>query len=432
MKYFSTNKISTKVSFKEAVIKGLAPDKGLYFPESITPFSPDLLNSGKDLNEICFAYIQQFVGDEIPEDVLKTIIAETINFPLPIVEIEKDVYSLELWHGPTCAFKDVGARFLARCLSYFIKDQKEKVTILVATSGDTGSAVANGFYDVDGIDVVILYPKGKVSKIQEQQLTTIGKNISAIEVEGTFDDCQRIVKLAFNDDELNSAMNLSSANSINVARFLPQAFYYFAAYEQLKDKTKDIVFSVPSGNFGNLTAGMFAQKVGLPVAKFIGGTNANDIVPQYLITGSYNPRPSVSTISNAMDIGDPSNFARILELHNKEHAKVKDTLIGYAYSDDETRAAMKDISDRTGYLCEPHGAIAYLALKAYQKDNDCQGIILETAHPAKFHDVVEPVIGKKVEIPERLKEYLTREKKADLMDNTFASFKSYLLKRVSA
>ncbi len=430
MKYFSTNKISKKVSFKEAVIKGLAPDKGLYFPESITPFSSDLLNSGKDLNEICFAYIQQFVGDEIPEDVLKTIIAETINFPLPIVEIEKDVYSLELWHGPTCAFKDVGARFLARCLSYFIKDQKEKVTILVATSGDTGSAVANGFYDVDGIDVVILYPKGKVSKIQEQQLTTIGKNISAIEVEGTFDDCQRIVKLAFNDEELNSKMNLSSANSINVARFLPQAFYYFAAYEQLKDKTKDIVFSVPSGNFGNLTAGMFAQKVGLPVSKFIGGTNANDIVPQYLITGSYNPRPSVSTISNAMDIGDPSNFARILELHNKDHGKVKNTLVGYAYSDDETRAAMKDISDRTGYLCEPHGAIAYLALKAYQKDNDCQGIILETAHPAKFHDVVEPVIGKKVEIPERLQEYLGREKKADLMDNTFGSFKTYLLKRV--
>lgn len=432
MKYFSTNKNSEKVSFKEAVIKGLAPDKGLYFPESISEIPTELLTNGSNLDEVCFAYIQQFVGDEIPEDTLKTIIKETINFPLPIVEIEKDVYSLELWHGPTCAFKDVGARFLARCLSYFVKDQKEKVTILVATSGDTGSAVANGFYEVDGIDVVILYPKGKVSKIQEQQLTTIGKNVSALEVEGTFDDCQKMVKLAFNDQELNEKMKLSSANSINVARFLPQAFYYFAAYEQLKDKNKDLVFAVPSGNFGNLTAGMFAQKVGLPVAKFIAGTNINDIVPKYLSTGIYQTKPSVSTISNAMDIGDPSNFARIAELHNDNWEAIKTTLAGYAYTDDQTRDSMKDVLDRTGYLTEPHGTIAYMALKEYQKTHDCQGIILETAHPAKFHDVVEPVIGENIAIPERLQEYLNRKKNAVLINNEFESLKEYLLTRLKA
>lgn len=429
MKYFSTNKKSEKVSFKDAVIKGLAPDKGLYFPESIAKLPTDLLNSGKNLTDICYEFAKDFIGDEIPADKLKQIIEETINFPLPIVEIEKDVYSLELWHGPTCAFKDVGARFLARCLSYFVKGNSEKVTILVATSGDTGSAVANGFYGVEGIDVVILYPKGKVSKIQEQQLTTIGNNVRALEVDGTFDDCQKMVKMAFNDEELNAKMSLSSANSINVARFLPQAFYYFAAYEQLADKNKDIVFAVPSGNFGNLTAGMFAQRAGLPVAKFIAGTNANDIVPEYLKTGIYTAKPSVSTISNAMDIGDPSNFARILELHDCKWEAVKNTLVGYAYTDDETRTAMKDIIDHTGYLAEPHGAIAYLALKEYQKDHDCQGIILETAHPAKFHDVVEPVIGQKVDIPERLQEYMSRTKVAELIEPTFEALKADLLKQ---
>ena len=342
MKYFSTNKQAQLVSFKEAVIKGLAPDKGLYFPEEIQKLPNGLINHGKSLTEICYAFASPFVGNEIPAEKLQTIIEETINFPLPIVEVEKEVYSLELWHGPTCAFKDVGARFLARCLSYFVKDQG-KVTILVATSGDTGSAVANGFYGVEGIDVIILYPKGKVSKIQEQQLTTIGNNVSAIEVDGTFDDCQKMVKLAFNDAELNKKMNLSSANSINVARFLPQAFYYFASYEQLADKSKDVVYSVPSGNFGNLTAGMFAQKAGLPIAKFIAGTNANDIVPEYLKSGIYSPRPSVSTISNAMDIGDPSNFARILELHHHNWDAVKNTLVGYAYSDEETKIALKEV-----------------------------------------------------------------------------------------
>ena len=426
MKYFSTNKQAQLVSFKEAVIKGLAPDKGLYFPEEIQKLPNGLINHGKSLTEICYAFASPFVGNEIPAEKLQTIIEETINFPLPIVEVEKEVYSLELWHGPTCAFKDVGARFLARCLSYFVKDQG-KVTILVATSGDTGSAVANGFYGVEGIDVIILYPKGKVSKIQEQQLTTIGNNVSAIEVDGTFDDCQKMVKLAFNDAELNKKMNLSSANSINVARFLPQAFYYFASYEQLADKSKDVVYSVPSGNFGNLTAGMFAQKAGLPIAKFIAGTNANDIVPEYLKSGIYSPRPSVSTISNAMDIGDPSNFARILELHHHNWDAVKNTLVGYAYSDEETKIALKEVIERTGYLTEPHGVIAYLALKEWQKNHDCQGIFLETAHPAKFHDVVEPAIGQKVEIPERLQEYMSRKKVVVEMNGEFENLKAHLL-----
>ena len=428
MLYFSTNKQAPLVGFKEAVIKGLAPDKGLYFPQEIGKLPKGLIGQGKPLTEICFEFMKPFVGNDISSQQLQTIIEETINFPLPIVEVEKDVYSLELWHGPTCAFKDVGARFLARCLSSFVKGQG-KVTILVATSGDTGSAVANGFYEVEGIDVIILYPKGKVSKIQEQQLTTIGKNISAIEVNGTFDDCQKMVKLAFNDVELNKKMNLSSANSINVARFLPQAFYYFASYEQLQDKSKDVVYSVPSGNFGNLTAGMFAQKAGLPIAKFIAGTNANDIVPQYLKTGVYTARPSVSTISNAMDIGDPSNFARILELHHNDWEKVKQTLVGYAYSDEETKIAMKDIIDRTGYLSEPHGAIAYLALKEWQKNHDCQGIFLETAHPAKFHDVVEPAIGQKVAIPERLQKYMNRKKVVVEMNGEFEELKEFLMKR---
>ena len=429
MQYYSTNQSAPKVNFKEAVIKGLAPDKGLYFPENIQQIPDGMLGKGKDLVEICQAYVQQFVGDEISQTDLKQIIKETIDFPLPIVEVEPNIYSLELWHGPTCAFKDVGARFLARCLSYFVKQKGEKVTILVATSGDTGSAVANGFYGVPGIDVVILYPKGKVSKIQEQQLTTIGNNVRALEINGTFDDCQRMVKEAFNDEELNQKMNLSSANSINVARFLPQAFYYFAAYEQLKDKDKDVVFAVPSGNFGNITAGMFAKKTGLPISKFIAGTNANDIVPQYLKSGIYKAKPSVSTISNAMDIGDPSNFPRIVELNGGTFEGVKAELVGYAFTDDETKTVMKEVVDRTGYVLEPHGAIAYLALKEYMKDHDCQGILLETAHPAKFHDVVEPVIGQKVEIPQRLQDYLSRKKEALLLNPEFKALKEYLLGR---
>lgn len=429
MKYYSTNKKSEDLSFKEAVIRGLAPDNGLYFPERIEKLPEGLIGSGKSIEELGFEVAKRFVDGEIPDADLERIVSETVNFPLPIVEVEKDVFSLELWHGPTCAFKDVGGRFLARCLSHFIKEGGEKVTILVATSGDTGSAVAAGFLGIEGIDVVILYPKGKVSKIQEQQLTTMGQNISTLEVDGTFDDCQAMVKAAFNDSDLRSKMNLSSANSINVARFLPQSFYYFGSYEQLEDKKKPVVYSCPSGNYGNLTAGLFAQKMGLPIAKFIAASNANDIVPKYLETGVYSPKPSVATISNAMDVGDPSNFARILEIHNGDWDAVKASIVGYSYTDEQTKVGMKDVITRTGYLMEPHGVIGYMALKEYQKQHDVQGIVLETAHPAKFGDVVEPVIGQKIEVPERLQEFMRRKKVATLINSDFKELKDYLLSK---
>ncbi|MBI35203.1 MAG: threonine synthase [Flavobacteriales bacterium] len=429
MKYYSTRKNSEEVSFKDAVIRGLAPDGGLYFPERIDKLPEGLIGSGASIEELGYEVAKRFVDGEIPDGDLQRIVEETVNFPLPIVEVEKDVYSLELWHGPTCAFKDVGGRFLGRCLSHFVKESGDKVTILVATSGDTGSAVASGFLGVEGIDVVILYPKGLVSKIQEQQLTTMGQNISTLEVEGSFDDCQAMVKQAFNDPELRAAMKLSSANSINVARFLPQSFYYFGSYEQLEDKDKPVVYSCPSGNFGNLTAGMFAKEMGLPIARFIGATNANDVVPEYLRTGVYKARPSIPTISNAMDIGDPSNFVRILELHGGNWEKVKESMVGYAFSDEETKEGMLDVISRTGYLMEPHGVIGYMAVKEYQKNNDVQGVVLETAHPAKFGDVVEPVIGQKVEVPERLQEYMRRQKVATLIQPDFDEFKQYLLQR---
>tara|TARA_Y100000589_G_scaffold294715_1_gene300591 strand:- start:535 stop:1827 length:1293 start_codon:yes stop_codon:yes gene_type:complete len=430
MKYYSTRKKSQEVSFRNAVIRGLAPDGGLYFPERIEKLPDGLIGCGKSIEELGFEVAKRFVDGEIPEVNLEQIVSETVNFPLPVVEVETDVFSLELWHGPTCAFKDVGGRFLARCLEYFVKESGEKITILVATSGDTGSAVAAGFLGVQGIDVVILYPKGLVSKIQEQQLTTMGQNISTLEVEGSFDDCQAMVKQAFNDSELRAAMKLSSANSINVARFLPQSFYYFGSYEKLEDKTKPVVYSCPSGNFGNLTAGMFAKEMGLPIAKFIGATNANDVVPEYLRTGVYTARPSIPTISNAMDIGDPSNFVRILELHGGNWEKVKESMVGYAFSDEETKDGMRDVISRTGYLMEPHGVIGYMAVKEYQKNHDVQGVVLETAHPAKFGDVVEPAIGKKVDIPERLQEYLRREKVATLIQPDFDQFKQFLLERI--
>ncbi|MEY5041817.1 MAG: hypothetical protein RLZZ414_1370 [Bacteroidota bacterium] len=429
MKYYSTNKISPAVSFEDAVVRGLAPDKGLYFPEKIGTLPKGLIGHNNSIHEIAFEVAKLFVDGEIDNQKLQTIVEETLAFPTPIVNVEKDVFSLELWHGPTCAFKDVGARFLARCLSYFVQRKERKVTILVATSGDTGSAVANGFLGVEGIDVVILYPKGKVSKIQEQQLTTIGHNIAALEVEGTFDDCQKMVKLAFNDESLTNTMNLSSANSINVARFLPQSFYYFSAYEQLEDKKKPVAFSVPSGNFGNLTAGMFATRMGLPVEKFIAATNVNDVVPEYLKTGVYRARPSIPTISNAMDIGDPSNFARILELHKGNLASIQNEMVGYAYTDEETAAGVKYIMDTTGYLSEPHGAIGYLALKEYMKTSNCQGIFLETAHPAKFGEVVEPILNTPVAIPERLQDYLSRKKEAVLIAPEYEALKSYLINR---
>lgn len=427
MKYFSTNKKADDVSFRDAVIRGLAPDGGLYFPERIEKLPTGLIGSGKSVEELGFEVAKRFVDGEIPDDKLQTIVSETVNFPLPLIPVEKDVFSLELWHGPTCAFKDVGGRFLGRCLSHFVEQSGEKVTILVATSGDTGSAVAAGFLGIEGIDVVILYPKGKVSKIQEQQLTTMGQNISTLEVDGTFDDCQSMVKSAFNDTELRSAMKLSSANSINVARFLPQSFYYFSSYEQLEDKSKPLVYACPSGNYGNLTAGLFAREMGLPIDRFIAATNVNDIIPQYLKTGKYIPKPSIFTISNAMDIGDPSNFARILEIHDGDWEGVKKSLAGFSFTDEETKTGMKDVINKTGYLMEPHGTIGYMALKEYQKTHDVQGIVLETAHPAKFGEVVEPVIGRKIEIPERLQEFMKRKKVATLIQPKFSELKAFLL-----
>jgi threonine synthase len=430
MKYYSTRKKSQEVSFKDAVVRGLAPDGGLYFPERIDKLPEGLIGSGKSIEELGFEVAKRFVDGEIKDEDLQKIVSETVNFPLPMIAVEKDVFSLELWHGPTCAFKDVGGRFLARCLEHFVKKTGDEITILVATSGDTGSAVAAGFLGVEGVDVVILYPKGKVSRIQEQQLTTMGQNITTLEVDGTFDDCQSMVKKAFNDDELRSKINLSSANSINVARFLPQSFYYFSSYEQLEDKKKPVVYSCPSGNFGNLTAGMFAKRMGLPIDRFIGATNINDVVPKYLQTGVYKARPSVSTISNAMDIGDPSNFVRILELHGGDWNKVRKSMVGYAFSDEQTKEGMIDVISRTGYLMEPHGVIGYMAVKEYQKSHDVQAVVLETAHPAKFGDVVEPVIGQKVEIPERLQEYMRRKKVALLIQPDFNEFKQFLLERV--
>ena len=413
MNFYSLNKIAPKVTFKDAVIKGLAPDKGLYFPEIITPLSKNFLNKIEDFSnqEIAFEVIKQFVADEIPEKELKEIIEETINFDFPIIPIEENIAALELFHGPTMAFKDVGARFMARCLGYFNKEEKmTKVTVLVATSGDTGSAVASGFLGVEGVDVVILYPSGKVSDVQEKQLTTLGQNITALEVNGAFDDCQAMVKTAFMDAELIANKNLTSANSINVARWLPQMFYFFFAYKQLKNKQKDFVFSVPSGNFGNICAGLMAYKLGLPVKQFIAATNINDIIPNYLETGIYTPKPSKQTISNAMDVGDPSNFVRVLEIFNNDDAKLKEVLSSYSFTDKETQQAMKEIKEKHNYITDPHGAVGYLGLKRYGIDINAFGIFLETAHPIKFFNVVESIINETIELPKQIKEVIDKEK----------------------
>jgi threonine synthase len=429
MNFYSLNKNAPNVSFKDAVVKGLAPDKGLYFPESITPLEKDFFNHIEYFsnNEIAYEVIKQFVADEIPEKELKEIISETLNFEFPVVKIEKNSSTLELFHGPTMAFKDVGARFMARCFGFFNKDQNaEKVTVLVATSGDTGGAVASGFLGVEGVDVVILYPSGKVSDVQEKQLTTLGQNIKALEVNGTFDDCQAMVKTAFLDSEITSKRNLTSANSINVARWLPQMFYFFFAYKQLKNKKKDLVFSVPSGNFGNICAGAMAQKLGLPIKQLVAATNVNDIVPNYLKTGIYTPKPSKQTISNAMDVGDPSNFIRIQEIYKNDDLLLKENLSSYSFTDEETREAMKEIKDKSGYIADPHGAVAYLGLKKYFETNKAQGIFLETAHPVKFLDVVEPVLGETIEYPQQILEVINKEKISKVI-STYEELKEYLL-----
>jgi threonine synthase len=417
-----------KVSFKDAVIRGLAVDGGLYFPETINPLPQDFFETISTLSneEIAYQAIRQFVGDEIPEKELKQIVAETINFDFPTIQITENSYSLELYHGPTLAFKDVGARFMARCLAYFNKDKTRQVTVLVATSGDTGSAVANGFLGVKGVDVIILYPSGKVSPIQEKQLTTLGQNIVALEVDGVFDDCQALVKKAFNDTEIISKRKLTSANSINVARWLPQMFYYFFAYKQLKSLNKELIISVPSGNFGNICAGLLADKLGLPIKQFIASTNANDVVTNYLKTTNYSPKKTVQTISNAMDVADPSNFVRILELFNGKIPSKK--LVSYSFSDKETKTQLLALYKSENYLCDPHGAVAYLGLTKVLKDNpNAIGIFLETAHPIKFIDVVSAIIEEELPIPADLKALFEQEKSSILMANDYSIFKNYLI-----
>lgn len=430
MKYYSTNKSVPEVSLEEAVVKGLADDKGLFMPERIDAFDPSFFDSIHQLSfqEISFEVAKKFFGEDIPEEKLKEIVFDTLNFDCPIARVNDNVYALELFHGPTLAFKDVGGRFMARLLNYFLHDNAEQVNVLVATSGDTGSAVANGFLGVPGIHVHVLYPKGLVSEIQEKQFTTLGQNITALEVDGTFDDCQRLVKTAFLDAELKNAKTLTSANSINVARFLPQAFYYFNAYARLREKGigEELVVSVPSGNFGNLTAGLFAKRMGLPVKRFVAANNENDIVFQYLKNGKYEPRASVSTIANAMDVGDPSNFARILDLYAHSHADIAAEMKGYRYSNSQIRQTMRDVYHTYGYILDPHGAVGYQALSENLLSGEV-GIFLETAHPAKFTETVEATLGTKIRIPDKLAAFMKGEKMSIPMSADFAGFKSYLL-----
>ncbi|SMO38548.1 L-threonine synthase [Saccharicrinis carchari] len=431
MQYYSTNTPDIKVSLKEAVLRGLAPDKGLYMPVTIPKLDDDFFATiaNRSLPEIAFEVLKPFFCPDIPEEIFKNIVEESLNFDIPVEQVSKDIYALELFHGPTLAFKDVGARFMARILSYFSKGQDEDITVLVATSGDTGSAVANGFYKVPGINVVVLYPKGMVSQVQEKQFTTLGHNITSVEVEGTFDDCQRMVKEAFMDDELKDTMVLTSANSINLARLLPQSVYYHHAYAQLRRAgvNEDIVFCVPSGNFGNITAGLVAQAMGLPVAKFVAATNINDIVPEYLRTGLYMPAPSKSTVANAMDVGDPSNFVRILDLFGSDHQVIKAKIEGIAFTDDQIRAGVKRIDQIHSYVLDPHGATGYLALEKKLQDGQ-KGVFLETAHPAKFPEVIEPVLGRKVKVPPRLQAFMNGTPKNTGINATLDALKLLLLK----
>ena len=434
MKYYSTNHHAPAASLEEAVVKGLASDRGLFMPEHIDRL-PDEFFENIDkftFQEIACRVAEAFFGEDIPKEDIDRIVCDTLAFDCPVVEVEPSIYSLELFHGPTLAFKDVGARFMARLLQYFIKRQNDgkEVNVLVATSGDTGSAVANGFLGVEGIHVYVLYPKGKVSPIQECQFTTLGKNITAIEVDGVFDDCQSLVKSAFMDAELCDHIKLTSANSINVARFLPQAFHNFNAYARMKEKglADQLVISVPSGNFGNITAGLFAHRMGLPIKRFIAANNANDIFYNYLMTGVYSPKPSRQTIANAMDVGDPSNFARILDLYGCDHGRITSLISGATYTDEQIAETMKECHDTTGYTLDPHGACGYRALKEGLRPGET-GVFLETAHPAKFKDTVEPIIGAEVTIPDRLAAFMKGEKQSVPMTTEFADFKSFLMTR---
>ncbi|MEO8771795.1 MAG: threonine synthase [Ferruginibacter sp.] len=429
MKYYSTNKQSSLVNFKEATIKGQAPDKGLYFPEVIPQVELDLIDNIEKLSneEIAFRVIKPYTGNDIPEEKLFEIVKETVHFPIPLVPVAEAIFSLELFHGNTLAFKDIGARFMSRCLGHFIKDDSRKVTVLVATSGDTGGAVADGFYDIDGVDVVILYPSGKVSTVQEKQLTTLGKNINALEVYGTFDDCQKMVKQAFTDTALNKKLFLTSANSINVARWLPQQFFYFFAYKQWIDKTHSPVISVPSGNFGNICAGLLAKRSGLPIDHFIAACNANDVVPKFMETATYQSQQSVATISNAMDVGDPSNFIRILELFKHQFTDLKNCLSSYSFSDEETKQTIQKVYTQNNYLLDPHGAVGYAALTHYLKEHPHKkGIFMETAHPVKFYDVVEPLLNMKIDLPASVRAIIDKPKQATNITTAYDDLRSFL------
>jgi threonine synthase len=431
MNYYSLNKKAPQASFKEAVVKGLAPDKGLYFPETITKLEDSVFENIEHLTreEIAFKAIEQFVSPEIPLEILQTIIKETVAFDFPVVELNNEISTLELFHGPTMAFKDVGARFMARCLSYFNRGKTKEITVLVATSGDTGGAVAYGFLGVKGVKVVILYPKGKVSDVQEKQLTTLGQNITALEVDGVFDDCQDMVKRAFLDEELTSKMQLTSANSINVARWLPQMFYFFFAYQQLKKKHGKIVFSVPSGNFGNICAGMMAKKLGLPIHHFIAANNENNVITKFLKTRKYAPEPTIATISNAMDVSNPSNFVRIQEIHDQDFKSLQKDLSSFFYTDQQTEDALTEIKTKYNYVADPHGAIGYLACKDYLENHKkVHCVFLETAHPTKFLPTVERVLNVKVALPEQIKQVMNK-KKSSLEINDYKEFKEYLLNR---
>lgn len=432
MKYFSTRNNNNSVSFRTAVMDGLAKDGGLFMPEVITPLEPSLISDIEkySFQEIGYTIAKNFVGNEIPGNDLLDIIESAIDFPAPLVELSNQLSVLELFHGPTLAFKDFGARFMARTMEYFNRGSGKELNILVATSGDTGSAVAHGFYDVEGINVYLFYPSGRVSLIQEQQLTTLDKNITAIEIDGTFDDCQRLVKNVFIDSNLNKKLNLSSANSINIARLIPQSFYYLNAFRQVKDKTKPIVVSIPSGNLGNITAGLFAKKMGVPIEKFIGATNRNDIFTEYLITSQFNPRKSVQTISNAMDVGNPSNLERIIELYDGDINKIRKEIYSKSFSDEATKEGIAELFEKYNYVMDPHGAVGYQALKSYLNSHEIEnvnGIIVETAHPAKFKDVVEKTINVEVKIPRRLADCLNKEKHSFFFDSKFETVKEFLL-----
>ena len=446
MKYYSTNGKAPVADLRKAVVKGLAEDKGLYMPETIKTLPTEFYNdiTSMSFQDIAYNVASAFFGEDVDGDALQDIVYDTLSFDCPIVKVKDNIYSLELFHGPTLAFKDVGARFMARLLRYFTqnnqKTQNNLINVLVATSGDTGSAVANGFLGVEGIHVYVLYPKGKVSPIQECQFTTLGKNITAIEVDGVFDDCQALVKSAFMDEELNKHMKLTSANSINVARFLPQAFYYFNAYARIKENVKirkcknenngdsQIVVCVPSGNFGNICAGLFAKRMGLPIKRFIAANNANSVFYEYLQTGDYQPRPSIQTIANAMDVGDPSNFARVYDLYHKEYDAIRADISGATYTDEQIADTMREVYRQTGYVCDPHGACGYRALSEGLKDGE-MGIFLETAHPAKFKTTVDEILGTDIEIPAKLQAFMQGKKQSVPMSKDFTDFKAYLMSK---